>query len=56
MAVAGNLGYPRLGAKRELNCGLKTRQGAEVVLALRNMTDAAQIVRQRQGGEKTSHT
>jgi 5-methyltetrahydropteroyltriglutamate--homocysteine methyltransferase len=38
------------------DCGLKTRQWDEVIPALRNMTDAAQIVRQRQGGEKTSHT
>jgi 5-methyltetrahydropteroyltriglutamate--homocysteine methyltransferase len=36
------------------DCGLKTRQWAEVIPALRNMTGAAQIVRQQQGGEKTS--
>jgi 5-methyltetrahydropteroyltriglutamate--homocysteine methyltransferase len=38
------------------DCGLKTRQWDEVVPALRNMTAAAQIVRQRHGGEKTSPT
>jgi 5-methyltetrahydropteroyltriglutamate--homocysteine methyltransferase len=36
------------------DCGLKTRQWDEVIPALRNMTGAAQIVRQQQGGEKTS--
>lgn len=38
------------------DCGLKTRQWDEVMPDLRTMTDAAQIVSQRQGGEKTSHT
>jgi 5-methyltetrahydropteroyltriglutamate--homocysteine methyltransferase len=38
------------------DCGLKTRQWNEVIPALRNMIGAAQIVRQRQGGEKVSHT